>query len=506
MTGGLIQLVACGVEDIFLTKDPQITFFKVVYRRHTNFATEAIPLAFSQPLDFGKKASCIISKQGDLISKMYLVITLPAINLNHNLSNLNNQYTKFAWVRKIGFSIIKKIEIIIGGELIDRQYGDWLNIWNELLGPKNNGFNKMIGNIPELTDFTSQKDEYILYIPLQFWFCRNSGSALPLISLQYSEVKINVELNDVDNCLLITPTHYIDLLNDFVNFKPFEYIEQSIDGSIASGIFTHFDFINKRLYYMKTSYNNFQSAKKNIQANPYSDVRSLKYFIKGLSSNTFAVPALGTNPKLCSSNKNNIPSIVKCFLLIDYIFLDKNERLKFLQTKHDYLIEQIITTDKQNIESSNTVIKIPIRQPCKFLVWTVQSRFFYANKDQFNYSDDYKYTDNIPYGKSLVSKQTLLINGQERSSFREFGYFNYVQPYQYFPYGPNEGINVYSFSLFPNQFQPSGSCNFSLIDDIQIKLLLNGIISHINPAIFTAYAVTYNILRIINGLSGIVFV
>ena len=156
MTGGLIQLVAYGVEDIYLTRDPQITFFKVVYRRHTNFSIEPIPQNFTQPINFGKKSTCIVSKQGDLINQIYLVITLPPIVQFETYNNCD--FTKFAWVKKIGFAIIKNLEIVIGGEIIDRQYGEWLNVWYELIGPRQDAFQNMIGNIPELTDFSSQKD------------------------------------------------------------------------------------------------------------------------------------------------------------------------------------------------------------------------------------------------------------------------------------------------------------------------------------------------------------
>ncbi len=481
MTGGLIQLVSSGIEDIVLTKDPEITLFNIVYRRHTNFSTESIPQYFKTELDFGKKASCILSKIGDLINQIYLTITLPAIIKGNN---------KYAWIRRIGFAIIKNYEIIINGELIDRQYGEWLNVWYELIGPKDNGFNNMIGDIPELTNLSDEKDEYTLNIPLQFWFCRNTGSALPLVCLQYSEVKINVELNDIEQCLLVTPTHYINIVNDFVNFKQFEYIEQNIDGRIASGIFIDYDFINKRLYYMKISKNQFQSYNDELYG-----MQSMKYLIKGIESNSFVMIEPNTIPYLYNIDKPKI-SLVKCFLLIDYIYLDNDERKRFLEAKHDYLIEQVVKFNDETIESTNALINIDIGHPCKFLVWMIKLNYLY---DMFNY------TDNYLNGKSLIRKETLLIAGKERISFRDYNYFNYVQPYQYFKFGPLEGINVYSFSLLPDKLQPAGSCNMGIFDNIQIKLNLNPIISINNPATFKGYATTYNILRIINGLAGIVF-
>ena len=525
MGGGLIQLVAYGIEDLFLTRDPQITFFKIVYRRHTNFSVEPIPQNFIQPLDFGRKATCIVSKQGDLIGEMFLVITLPGVNVTVGDAGGDagmgagmgaDPLLRFAWVRKIGFAMIKTIEIVIGGELIDRQYGEWLNVWFELMGSKNNlpGLNRMIGNVPELTDFSLQKDEYTLYVPLQFWFCRNSGSALPLVSLQYSEVKVNIELNDVDHCFIVTPTHYINVLNDFINLKPFEYIEQVVDGRVASGIYTHYDLTHKRLYFMKISREEFRS----VACEPTTisdaigtcfDPRNTQYFIRGADSGYVVMPKFMASSVAIGSVDPVIRqmSLPRCFLLIDYIFLDEDERVRFLQTKHDYLIEQVSFMSEQTIESSNVVLDVSLFQPCKFITWVVQSSYLLDrnNNDRFNYSDDHRYVDGKPVGKSLVLEESLLINGRERLSFRGYQYFNYVQPYQHFCNPPSEGVNVYSFALFPDKFQPSGSCNMSQLDNIQIRLRVSPQITPFYNAKFRGYALNYNVLRIVNGLSGIVF-
>ena len=172
MGGGLIQLVAYGMEDMFLTKDPQITFFKMVYRRHTAFTKEQIPQYFTHKPNFGKNLNCTIAKNGDLIGNIVIAVTLPKINLS------TDSITQFAWVKRVGFAIIKSVSVVINGYEIDKHYGDWLNLWAELTGsitgPQNRGYKKMIGEEDELTDFSYSKNEYTLFIPLQFWFCRSS--------------------------------------------------------------------------------------------------------------------------------------------------------------------------------------------------------------------------------------------------------------------------------------------------------------------------------------------
>ena len=192
-----MQLVAYGAQDIYLTGNPQITFFKVVYRRHTNFAMESIEQTFNGTVDFGRKVSCTVSRNGDLIGKTYLQVALPALS-----------GTNVAWTRNIGHALIDYVNIEIGGQEIDRHYGDWLNIWNELTqtAEHEDGYSVMIGNTSDLTTPASSVDAATLYVPLQFWFNRNPGLALPLIALSYHEVKFNISFTAVSSLTVGTVT------------------------------------------------------------------------------------------------------------------------------------------------------------------------------------------------------------------------------------------------------------------------------------------------------------
>merc|ERR1711988_865069 len=171
MGGGLIQLVAYGAQDVYLTGNPQITFFKVVYRRHTNFSVECIEQTFNGTADFGRTVPCNISRNGDLVTKMYLKVELEATTGNNG---------NYGFVENLGHAIIESAKVEIGGSKIDEQYGDWLNIWNELArnSSLDRGYDKMVGNVPELRKITSDKKRYTMYVPMQFWFCRNNGLAL----------------------------------------------------------------------------------------------------------------------------------------------------------------------------------------------------------------------------------------------------------------------------------------------------------------------------------------
>lgn len=192
MSGALMQIVAYGAQDIYLTGNPEVTFFKVMYKRHTNFAMESIEQTFSGAVDFGRKVTATIARNGDLINQIYLQVDLPA------LTGTGTQ----AWTRNIGHVLVKEVEVEIGGQRIDRHYGQWLHIWQELTLKEEHkdGYNVMIGNTTELTTEAASIPAKTLYVPLQFWFCRNIGSSLPLIALQYHEVKVNVEFRPFSEC------------------------------------------------------------------------------------------------------------------------------------------------------------------------------------------------------------------------------------------------------------------------------------------------------------------
>lgn len=535
MGGGLIQLVAYGVEDIYLTKDPQITYFKVVYRRHTNFSREQIPVYFVQDANFGERVSCTISPEGDLADGVAVVVKIPKVKPLSGGSNgtslvVNSggvesfKHNKFAWVRRLGYALIKGVEIEINGRVIDRHFGEWLHIWNELTGPRNRGHDKNIGNVPELYDFTEGKDEYTLIIPLQFWFCRSPGLALPLVALQYSEVKINIEFNNAKNCYSVTPTHYIECGADLANFKKYEFIEQNIDHIKRSGLFVHYDVINKRLYYLKLTKEKFLGVEYD------GDVSSLtqeeidialasdtarKYSIIGTESKFSVLPNLGV-----TSKSNYIPSldylsIMDSYLLVDYIFLDDEERLKFSQSKHDFLIEQLYFTPNTRIEGTSRKAKISVDQPCKMMAWVVQSNNVENSYDTFNYTNSHErerhesITGHVTFGKllgkSLIVSQTVSLNGKERVSMRPSEYFRYCQPHQHFPFAPSEGTNVYSFGLYPMAIQPSGACNMGQIETVDVTMKFTSEVNIISAAKFRAYSLVENILRISNGLAGLLF-
>jgi hypothetical protein len=545
-----MQLVAYGAQDVYLTGNPQITFWKVTYRRHTNFAMESIEQTFNGQADFGRRVTCTISRNGDLAYRTYLQVTLPEINQslkNSGATGGANDGVYARWLDFPGEQMVAQVEVEIGGQRIDRQYGDWMHIWNQLTLSKEQerGYHKMVGNTTQLTYITDPSfanvdgpcdsnaprqvcaprnalPETTLYVPFQFWYCRNPGLALPLIALQYHEVRVNLDLRPIDECLWAV--------------------------------------------------------------------------------STLACSSSLTNPRVTAAYNQ---SLVAASLYVDYVFLDTDERRRMAQNPHEYLIEQLQFTGDESVGSSSNKIKLNFNHPCKELVWVVQpdqnvdycgsldcTSLLYKTlgAQPFNYTDavdalpnalhafagpdavgpaavDYVTNSglfhdagasdvtsanfwNQPaganglysvaggqgglgdagaatlssvsdagsfvlaetaldmhcWGENPVVTAKLQLNGQDRFSEREGTYFDLVQPYQHHTRNPDTGINVYSFALRPEEHQPSGSCNFSRIDNATLQLVLsNATVEGTKTAKVRVYATNYNVLRVMSGMGGLAY-
>jgi len=420
MGGGLLQLVAYGAQDVYLTGNPQITFFKVVYRRHTNFAIEAIQQTPTGSNSLGSRVSFQITRNGDLIHRVYFYGKIAATG-------------DVALVPNFGHKLLKTIELEIGGQRIDKHYSEWLYIWNELSLPigKRDGYNVMVGaNGRNISTKLTTGAKYELYVPLEFWFCRNVGLALPLIALQYHEVKINIEYES--DVLMVDKTA-----------TNFTFEEETRD--------------------------------------PPEVTRSYV-----------------ANDKLTGSVK-----LEEATLWVDYIFLDTDERRRFAQLSHEYLIEQLQFTGADSITGGTTdsmkSIRMNFNHPCKELVWTIKDTT--AGVYWNNYSTAVRGNDHLD-SANPVTNAKIMLNGNDRFATRKGDYFSLVQPYQHHENTPDkyhQGINVYSFALKPEEHQPSGTLNMSRIDTAVLSLssTISGVIS--------IYAVNYNVLRILSGMGGLAY-
>lgn len=498
---GLLQLVAYDMQNEFLTGNPSITLFKFIYRRHTNFSIEPIPLPFMTKATFGKKVTCLIPTNGDLIHKSYLYVDIPSFICPAT------DYTQYlSWSKNLGHALIKQIEIEISGKIIDRQYGEWMHIFSQLTEKQPYALNKLIGNEEHITTFSNKKDFIRLYIPLTFWFCKYVGSSLPIIALRNSDVKIHITFRDLNECINVGPQYSIQIIEPSVPFEMFDYIEQEINGEKITGIFMGFDFITNSILFNKIKANRkpkefFESYQTtNIINNINIDFSELKRFrIKKINDLIYVTPKI--NSFEVKLKKYNISiDILNSFLLIDYIYLDINERTRYARTKCEYLIEQILHTGNTQTTTNNTQVILSLKYPIKTIFWICQIKNI-GDIDLFNYTDNINPND----GNNNVLNANIKLNSLDRFNIRDGDYFNFVQPYHYFNNGPIKGINVYSFSINPENQQPSGALNMSTIPHATLNLNLSKNITQKNYANIRYYAIAYNVFKVEYGLGGLVF-
>jgi len=487
---GLLILVSVGKENIYLSTQPEITFFKIAYKRYTNFSIETVAQYFMNTPDFGRRVTVNISKNADLLGQIYIYVSLPDI-IRSNPSVLPTDIKTFAWVKKVGFAIIKYVDLEIGGILIERNFGDWLNIWNELTTSygKKTSFNKMIGNIELLTSFTNGKQSYGLYIPLNFWFCQDSGLALPLVAMIHNDVKLHVEFNDFKNTYIESPTNYIQVIEPFCLFQYGELIKQNINGNLIIGEFIYYDNINQYIYYNKLD-GDFLIPSTNDSR--YKIIGSISYFETNITPNSLLIV---DEPYF----RFNTPSIIESYLLVNYIYLDNEERFKFLNNSHEYLIPMVQNIASQTYFSSNISYKIPYVNPNKIIFWIAQLISNINSNDLFNYTL-YPITDSYD---NIIQSQNLVLNSIDRMQPSNVELYTNLQIYLNDFVSGSNGINIYSFSLNPKDYQPSGSLNFSQIDDTYIQMTLNKKINYQNKIVVRGYGLQYNLFRIVNGLGGL---
>jgi len=517
MGGGLMQLVAYGAQDIYLTGNPQITFFKVVYRRHTNFSMEAIRQTFDGTSDFGNKVTATIARNGDLIHRMYLEHDASFETVDSAADGI-----QASTIEHYGHSLIKECEIEIGGQKIDKHYAMWNRVHSDLtefnpsghfgasISPTRstasaegtgtlyqlmtgNGFglntnrwsdstNDFSGNSADgatnstVNGFTyykgnssDQKSKIVvnkIFLPLNFWFCRNPGLSLPLIALQYHEVKV---------------------------IMTFETLANLVRGDFTTGTETAF-------------------------------TDTVVEAVKGTTAGEFTVT-------------NNFD------LYCDYIYLDTDERRRFAQVSHEYLIEQVQHQEFALI-SSNDILDITLNHPVKEIIWTmrnVTAGGTGGRNQPFNGAGNEGDATSAPVSiDAMGGNWQLKLNGQDRFKERKTKYFTKTQVWQHHTgYGgittsaPNStdlatdlavdvgynSIAVYSFALKPEEHQPSGTCNFSRIDSAQLvgtslqverltgsasDLVTIGETGATNVEL-TLFAVNYNVLRIMSGMGGLAY-
>jgi len=439
-----MQLVAYGAQDVYLTGNPKVTFFQAVYKRHTNFALEMIQQTVNGTAGNDGRVSVTIARNGDLIGDMFLELKA-VTGLSTRAGDLS--VADSCWVAE---RAIKDIELSIGGQRIDKHYQLWWRLYSELYLDSDKK-----ANYAKLTTAatTAAGDSRQVYLPLLFFFNRNPGLYLPLIALQYHEVRLDFDLSS--------------------------------------------------------------------------------YFASYLDPTVFNVWG-------------------------NYVYLDTEERRRFAQKGHEYLIDQVQHTGADSVSSgATTQVRLSYNHPVKELVWCYSASQT-ANAAMWNFTSNAAITNKVvldsnPRAALASSMNTaffcsttqatgvpqvmfsntaigsvgsgaqwieegapaadksvgpvntfkLILNGQDRFKEQSGKYFNQVEPFMHHTGNPYAGIYSYSFALKPEEHQPTGTCNFSRIDNAQVQVTMKaGVLDNTAQWMF---AVNYNVLRIQSGMGGLAF-
>lgn len=637
MGGGLLQIVSSTNEDLFITSKPQITFFKLVFYRYTNFSIETLEEFFDGAPDFGESVTCTLAKTGDLIHHMYLKIDLPEvhipilnnsiihqnnksfindiilqynkikedftnykiyikyffilwrllwkevisiagnynsviniinlykksdnwieynkynnifsnvfikknnsninfdivymfefllkleyqfsnysilknnefkdklkiflINYRENTTLYNNQlfdeltkikniidtektdYYRFSWLPKIGLRLIDNIEILIGGQVIDRLNSNMLNIWYELTVSHNqiNTFNNIIGNIPKLNTYNSNKKEsYSLYIPLPFWFSKYTGISLPALALRYHDIQVNLKLKELIDCCTIETIE--NKLSDNININEhikilnvslyidYVYIEQEERKKFGRNTLEY--LIDQHQY---LPVNNIKSININQLLYFVNPIKELLWTCQTKVWDRYEFVKIYKFQYITNLTNDKIKLIIG-----DKHLIKKDDNIKIYNSKYYNNIYKVINTDETSI--------------------TINSNFI---------RDDYGYIEiiNTIFSENTIDTLSITFNTLVRVSDRDGMYYNLIQPWKHHNNIPSPGIYLFSFAINPEDYQPSGSCNMGLLDANQAFININPIFFEYmekNVSI-NFYARSINILKITEGMASLAF-
>lgn len=602
MTGGLLQIAVYGTQDIFLTGTPQITFFKIVYRRHTNFAIESIAQEFFNVSNFGTDVSCIIDKIGDLMHQVYLEIIIPKVDLLKNPANYTltqqNALTQFQQIQsyyQLVFNyiatdtdIIRKLVLLcqtnnIPMSTIEATMNDTAFI-GTLVQQRQNlqeyiATNPNFDAIIELRDMKLDLIQEINQIDIQIVFnsiithVNDFGVTNPMDvndlakrtqvlnvtkNMLYSQIKL-FYMKAYDVYLNKQQIYQSFLDGTYVERYQFAWVEElghaiidQLDVKIGSQTIDRHTgdwmILYNKIFKNQYQKNNYDKLIGNVPElyvfddkvkNTYKLLIPLRFWFCRHSGDALPLVALRYHDvlfnlrykdlsKLCYYqddpnliNMQTVQSqydinIINAQLYVDYVYLDSDERKRFAQSTHEYLIEIVQFAEITDISGKKYNAHLSFSHPTKFMIWYVQPNQYRSNPNGTNKCQWNNFgINNDKTGYTMDQSYIRLNSYQLTDPNHSMLYFNYVQPYSYFKHSPTDGFNVYSFAAKPMELQPSSTCNFSRIDDLGIvtvfsddfiNLVNSNTVVGLQDGIFLGvYIYSYNIIRIMSGMAGLAF-
>jgi hypothetical protein len=594
MTGGLIQMAAHGTQDVFLTGNPSVTFFKVVYRRHTNFSVESIPQYFVGQTNFGQEIVSTIERNGDLMGRIYLEITIPKVDLTKNMTHwkvdknkIKEEFEKMQDLYRIvneyiasNSETISKLESILKTDnisMLDIEHIMENSVFiNNLLLKRNklktfisqNNFSS-IGE--KLSDFWTNLIYQINRFDIQIIFLSTIRKIGMLKNLSPDEIS-NRKKTEVLKA--INQTLYPEMKDFYQKIYSIYVATERLYQSFQEGTYTErYQFawveelghaiidqieirighqlidkhtgdwliIFNKLYTNEHQLKNYHKMIGNIPELTLFNDNIKKSYKLVIPLQFWFCRYIGLSLPLISLRYHDVSIILRlkdlsllCYveddpelvniqnvqtqyninimdtkLYVDYIFLDSDERKRFAQTTHEYLIEVVHFNDFKNVIGNRFIAHLNFLHPTKYMIWFAQPETYRQNpsginKCQWNNFGIYSNKTGFTMRSALLRLNMCNLT----DPYLDTKYFNYVQPYLYFKHSPNDGLHVYSFAIQPMEHQPSGSINLGRIDDLVLDIVFTNEFIKIlqDESIYLAvYALSYNILRIMGGMGGLAF-
>jgi len=528
-----MQLVAYGAQDAYLTGDPEITFFKASYKRHTNFAVEPIEQILNGNVDFGKTPSCNLNRNGDLIKSMYFVVVLAA-----------KTGTNWGYVRRLGHALLQSFKIEVGGTKVDEHYGDWLNIVYELSRNTGHerGYAAMIGDVNSLKTIGGDKSAYTLYVPMQFWFNKNNGLALPLIALQYHDVRVSLTLREAAKCVNHTGSSVTNppsmqnayLLIDYVFLdqqerKKFaqakhEYLIQQLQHTGSESIpsinnkyrlnFNHPTRYLVWAFHLERYNSGRQYA---VWATDGDWNAALATFAKRvwLAAHLNDAGVLEISDAAAGSGADSsFYDVVTPTNKSSGVLLALSSKVNAMLVFQSDVSGSTVSATEANVTvlSHTLTVEDMATTMANLTAGASVGGAAHLNDNAVAVYDYANYGANVDGTGNPCGSVKLQLNGHDRFTQRDGNYFNYVQPFQHFNNTPADGINVYSFALEPEKHQPSGSCNFSRIDNTTLHVTVgdgtntyfdNVVGGSSSSSVMDVYGWNDNVFRVMSGMGGL---
>jgi len=472
MPGGLIQLVNKGAQDQLVTGSPSFTHFRSLYKRHTEFAMEHFRLDFlNTNLDLNPSTPRVlklkVDRNAQLVHDMYIHVSLPDIYSPINpitrgrhpeiAPDATGIPYEFQWIDNLGYNMINSVSILVNGTAIVTHTGEWMKIYSYITHDANKRklVDKMVGNVKELTDPAnaySRVNQYPhsitttagtaqpsilgrnLVIPLHFWFCECIGAALPLVSLQYSEVEISIEF---------APIYSLFTVKDVRDSNP-------------KGTFGH-----------------------RIAPDPASREFDLSNFLGPPS-------AIGTP----INSSLNIWSL-RPYVEANYIFLSDVEMANFAKSDASFMIKQTNVVRSAGLYGAGNDIELNIHNLCTRVVWVLQRSDAIAVNDYDNYTNHFEdahptflsgslgkwFTSGPAVGQNqsaddILVDAVLVFDGGDRFGTKTYEFFSLLENYKHHTGAMLPGIYSYSFALEHKCEQPSGHVNGSMFNKTNLRLTL----------------------------------